>query len=144
MFQSKTVPYETVASDVVRKLLTPLQAIFPDVVQAAFQALSGGRTPENAGQALQAGLQAWMEKERKEKLTEVESLNQTISALRDSMEEKRKEINALKDQIEKMERVVKDVKDENNKLIYKWELQTKTVREIHEHLDHLKSFTQSD
>ena len=80
----RTVPYEVVAEDIIRRMMTPLKGLFPDVVQAVSQAFRDGQTPERAGQALLAGLQAWQEKFQ----AEVQSHKETMSELRDTIDKK--------------------------------------------------------
>jgi hypothetical protein len=140
MFRNKPVRYEIMANDIARKLIYPLQALCPEGIKAAFEALNRGETPERVGQVLQA----WMEQERKEKAAEVDSLNQTISGLRRSIEEKRVEVKELNFQIKKKDREVQEMEKQNTYLENSLALQNKTLAQLHEQLMGLLSSTQSD
>lgn len=144
MFRSKPVRDEIVANDIARKLIYPLQALCPQGVKAAFEALNRGEPPERVGQVLLSGLQAWMEQERKGKAVELDSLNQTISGLRKSIEEKRVEVKELNFQIKKKEREVEVIEKQNTYLENSLALQNKTLAQLHEQLMGLLSSTQSD
>jgi len=90
-------------------LLTPLQAQFPDLVQAVIQALGGNRMPERAGQALLAGLQTWMEKFQ----AEIQSYKQTSSDLRDTIDKQQTEIRDLRSQLEKLKKEMEELEGHN-------------------------------
>ena len=143
MFQ-RSVPYETVANDIIQRLLAPLHALFPDMVKTVFQAFRDGRTPERAGQALLAGLQAWMEKGLAEQNAETQSYEQTVSELRNSVEKARIEIKSLESQIDKLEKEMNVVKNQKSILDNTISLQNKTLSQQHEQLMRLLSSTQSD
>jgi peptidoglycan hydrolase CwlO-like protein len=134
----RAVPYEVVADDIIRRLMTPLKGFFPDVVQAVSQAFSDGRTPERAGQALLAGLQAWLEKFQ----AEVQSHKQTNSELRLSVDKKQTEIGDLKSQMDKLEKELERVENQKEFLENTISQQNKILAQQHEQLVRLLSSTQ--
>jgi peptidoglycan hydrolase CwlO-like protein len=140
----KIVPYEIVADDIIQRLMAPLKSFSPDMVLAVSQAFRDGRTPERAGQALLAGLQAWMEKGLAEQNAETQSYEETVSELRNSVEKARIEIKSLKSQIEKLEKEMDVVKNQKSILDNTISLQNKTLSQQHEQLMRLLSSTQSD
>ena len=136
----KTVPYEVVAEDIIRRLLTPLKDFSPDVTQAVSQALRDGRTPERAGQALLVGLQAWQEKFQ----AEVQSYKETISELRDTIDQKQTEKRSLKSQMDKLEKELERLEHQKEFLEITISQQNKVLAGQHEQLMRLLSSTQSD
>ena len=134
----KTVPYEVVADDIVRKLMTPLKVPFPEVVQAVSQAFSDGRTPEKAGQALLEGLQAWQEKFQ----AEVRSYRQTTNELRDTIDQKQTEIRDLRSELGKLEKELARVANQKEFLENTISQQNKILAGQHEQLMRLLSSTQ--
>ena len=137
---SKSVPYEVVADDIIRRLLTPLQAQFPDLVQAVIQALGGNRMPERAGQALLAGLQTWMEKFQ----AEIQSYKQTSSDLRDTIDKQQTEIRDLRSQLEKIKQEMEELEGHNEYLENTISLQNTILAKQHEQLMRLLSSTPLD
>ncbi len=91
----KIVPFEVVADETSRHLLSPMQKLIPEAVQAAIQALDGGGSVDQAGQALLAGLQVWAEKIKAEQEERVQSLRTELSEARKSKDEKEKEMKQL-------------------------------------------------
>ena len=134
----RTVPYEVVAEDIIRRMMTPLKGLFPDVVQAVSQAFSDGQTPERAGQALLAGLQAWLEKNR----AEVQSYKQTTYELRDTIDKKMTEIRDFKSQMDKLEKELERVENQKEFLENTISQQNKILAGQHEQLMRLLSSTQ--
>ena len=134
----KTVPYEVVAEDIVRKLMTPLKGLFPEVVQAVSQAFSDGRIPEKAGQALLEGLQAWQEKSQ----AEVRSYRQTTNELRDTIDQKQTEIRDLRSELGKLEKELERVANQKEFLENTISQQNKILAGQHEQLMRLLSSTQ--
>ena len=135
---SRTVPYEVVAEDIIRRLMTPLKGFSPDMVQAVSQAFRDGRTPERAGQALLAGLQGWLEKFQ----AEIQSLKQTIAELRNSIDGKQTEIRSLKSQIEKLQTEMEGIENQKEFLGNTISQQNKILAQQHEQLVRLLSSTQ--
>ena len=134
----RTVPYEVVAEDVIRRLMTPLKDFSPDMVQAVSQAFSDGQTPERAGQALLEGLQAWQEKNR----AEVQSYKQTTYELRDTIDKKTTEIRDLRLQLGKLEKELERVENQKEFLENTISQQNKILAGQHEQLVRLLSSTQ--
>jgi hypothetical protein len=98
----KIVPFEVVADETSRHLLSPMQKLIPEAVQAAIQALDGGGSVDQAGQALLAGLQVWAEKIKAEQEERVQSHRTELSEAWKSKDEKEKEMKQLLGQIEKI------------------------------------------
>jgi chromosome segregation ATPase len=135
---SKTVPYEVVAEDIIRRLITPLKGFSPDLVQAVSQAFTDGQTPERAGEALLSGLQAWQEKNR----AEVQSYKQTTYELRDTIDEKTTEIRDLRLQLGKLEKELEREENQKEFLENTISQQNKILAGQHEQLVRLLSSTQ--
>ena len=134
----RAVPSEVVAEDIIRRMMTPLKGLFPEVVQAVSQAFSDGRIPEKAGQALLEGLQAWLEKNR----AEVQSYKQTTYELRDTIDTKMTEIKDLRPQLGKLEKELERVENQKEFLENTISQQNKILAGQHEQLMRLLSSTQ--
>ena len=134
----RAVPSEVVAEDIIRRMMTPLKGLFPDVVQAVSQAFSDGQTPERAGQALLEGLQAWQEKFQ----AEFQSHKETMSELRDTIDKKQTEIRDLKSQLGKLEKELERVENQKEFLENTISQQNKILAGQHEQLMRLLSSTQ--
>jgi peptidoglycan hydrolase CwlO-like protein len=134
----RTVPYEVVAEDIIRRMMTPLKGLFPDMVQAVSQAFSDGQTPERAGQALLEGLQAWQEKFQ----AEVQSHKESNSELRSLIDQKQTENRSLKSQMDKLEKELERVENQKEFLENTISQQNKILAGQHEQLMRLLSSTQ--
>ena len=134
----KSIPYEVVADNIIQRLLAPLKDFSPDLVQAVSQAFGDGRTPERAGQALLASLQAWKEKSQ----AEIQSYKQTSSDLRDTIDKKRTEIGDLKSQMDKLKKEMEELEGHAEYLENTISLQNTILAKQHEQLVRLLSSTQ--
>jgi septal ring factor EnvC (AmiA/AmiB activator) len=140
----KIVPFEVVADETSRHLLSPMQKLIPEAVQAAIQALDGGGSVDQAGQAFLAGLQIWAEKIKAEHETRVQSIRAELSEARNSKYEKEKEMKQLLGQIKNIEEELETVKKERVKLERIITSQNQILAQQHDQIMRFLSTAQDD
>jgi chromosome segregation ATPase len=140
----KIVPFEVVADETSRHLLSPMQKLIPEAVQAAIQALDGGGSVDQAGQALLAGLQVWAEKIKAEQEARVQSLRTELSKARKSKYEKEKEMKQLLGQIKKIEEELEIAEKDKIKLERIITSQNQILAQQHDQIMRFLSTAQDD
>ena len=140
----KIVPFEVVVDETSRHLLSPMQKLIPDAVQAAIQALDGGGSVDQAGQAFLAGLQTWAEKIKAEQETRVQSIRTELSEARNSKYEKEKEMKQLLGQIKNIEEELEMVKKDKFNLERIIASQNKILAQQHDQIMRFLPTTQDD
>ena len=140
----KIVPFEVVVDETSRHLLSPMQKLIPDAVQAAIQALDGGGSVDQAGQAFLAGLQTWAEKIKAEQETRVQSICTELSEARNSKYEKEKEMKQLLGQIKNIEEELEMVKKDKFNLERIIASQNKILAQQHDQIMRFLPTAQDD
>jgi ribosomal protein S15P/S13E len=140
----KIVPFEVVADETSRHLLSPMQKLIPEAVQAAIQALDGGGSVDQAGQAFLAGLQLWVEKIKAEQETRVQSIRTELSEARNSKYEKEKEMKQLIGQIKNIEEELEITKKDKIKLERIITSQNQILAQQHDQIMRFLSTAQDD
>jgi hypothetical protein len=140
----KIVPFEVVADETSRHLLSPMQKLIPEAVQAAIQALDGGGSVDQAGQAFLAGLQIWAEKIKAEHETKVQSIRKELSEARNSKYEKEKEMKQLLGQIKNIEEELEITKKDKIKLERIIASQNQILAQQHDQIMRFLSSAQDD
>ena len=140
----KIVPFEVVVDETSRHLLAPMQKLIPEAVQAAIQALDGGGSVDQAGQAFLAGLQTWAEKIKAEQETRVQSIRTELSEAQNSKYEKEKEMKQLLGQIKNIEEELEMVKKDKFNLERIIASQNKILAQQHDQIMRFLSTAQDD
>jgi hypothetical protein len=140
----KIVPFEVVADETSRHLLSPMQKLIPEAVQAAIQALDGGGSVDQAGQAFLAGLQVWAEKTKAEQEARAQSIRTELSEARNSKYEKENEMKQLLGQIKNIEAELEIAKKDKLKLERIITSQNQIVAQQHDQIMRFLSSSQDD
>jgi hypothetical protein len=140
----KIVPFEVVADETSRHLLSPMQKLIPEAVQAAIQALDGGGSVDQAGQALLAGLQVWAEKIKAEQEARVQSLRTELSEARKSKYEKEKEMKQMLGQIKNIQEELEIAEKDKIKLERIITSQNQILAQQHDQIMRFLSSAQDD
>jgi uncharacterized coiled-coil protein SlyX len=140
----KIIPFEVVADETSRHLLSPMQKLIPDAVQAAIQALDGGGSVDQAGQALLAGLQVWAEKIKADQEERVQSLRIELSEAWESKDEKEKEMKQMLGQIKNIQKELEIAEKDKIKLERIITSQNQILAQQHDQIMRFLSSAQDD